>query len=217
MPRPTRSLSARDRSRARPPEQPPAPTPASTRYGNRVETGSVSLSCCSGSGFSPAIVSIEGWPADPDRVLDSPLARRTEQPALRELRQSVGMSGTHPRALTGLRRSAGPCSAGAWVPRPAHGLIAAAILNPPRGAESCAHRCGIAVPDVVDGIVWRADAQPRVLDDRIKAVWRWMAPDHRRVIGVFSAGKAGVDNLEQVGHGDRKPSGHGEPTRERPP
>jgi hypothetical protein len=146
---------------------------------------------------------LERWPGDPDRILETPLVRRTKQPPLREGRQSVGMSGTHPRALTDLRRSAEPGPAGARVPRPAHGLIPAGILNPPRGAENRAHGRGVAVPDVVGSIVWRADAQPRVLDDRINAVWRWMAPDHQRVIGVFGAGKAGVDDLEQVGHGDR--------------
>ena len=140
-----------------------------------------------------------GRPRDLDRVVEAPVAAFAEQPSIRERRQSVRMPGTDPRAFTALRYASKPCPAGAWVPRPTGGLIPARILNPPRRSENRAHRGGVAIP--VAGAPPRpADAQTRVRDDSIEAARRSMAPDHGRVTGALGAGKAGVDDLEQVGH-----------------
>jgi len=140
-----------------------------------------------------------GRPRDLDRVVEAPVTAFAEQPSIRERRQSVRMPGTDPRAFTALRYASKPCPAGAWVPRPTGGLIPARILNPPRRSENRAHRGGVAIP--VAGAPPRpADAQTRVRDDSIEAARRSMAPDHGRVTGALGAGKAGVDDLEQVGH-----------------
>ncbi len=146
------------------------------------------------------MIGTAGRPRDLDRVVDASVAASAEQPSIRERRQAVGMPRTDPRAFTALGDACEPCPAGAWVARPAGGLIPARILNPRRRPENRAHRSGVAIPVAVGAASRRADVQTCFRDDRIEAVRRSMAPDHGRVTGALGAGKAGIDDLEQVGH-----------------
>jgi hypothetical protein len=117
-----------------------------------------------------------GAATGPDRVGDAPATTGAEQPSVRERRQSVGMSGTDPRAFSGPGHAPEACPAGTSVGYPAGGLIPTRILDPCRGPENRAHRGGEAIPVSVGGSLRRTDAETRVRPSVSREVHRDRTP-----------------------------------------